>query len=116
MAEIGLMKAAGAKAVATGRHWIADSGIMLRVLQYASALGLTVIVHAEDSGLAAHAVATSGETATRLGLPSAPACADAIAIARDIMLAREAKDRKSTRLNFSHYSETSMPSTALQKK
>src|SRR3546814_7936608 len=39
MAEIGLMKAAGAKAVATGRHWIADSGIMLRVLQYASALG-----------------------------------------------------------------------------
>src|SRR3546814_7285750 len=85
MAEIGLMKAAGAKAVATGRHWIADSGIMLRVLQYASALGLTVIVHAEDSGLAAHAVATSGETATRLGLPSAPACADAIAIARDIM-------------------------------
>src|SRR3546814_2436 len=91
MAEIGLMKAAGAKAVATGRHWIADSGIMLRVLQYASALGLTVIVHAEDSGLAAHAVATSGETATRLGLPSAPACAEAIAIARDIMLAREAK-------------------------
>src|SRR3546814_4272901 len=80
MAEIGLMKAAGAKAVATGRHWIADSGIMLRVLQYASALGLTVIVHAEDSGLAAHAVATSGETATRLGLPSAPACAEAIAI------------------------------------
>src|SRR3546814_12336137 len=50
MAEIGLMKAAGAKAVATGRHWIADSGIMLRVMPYASALGLTIIVHADDSG------------------------------------------------------------------
>src|SRR3546814_10702497 len=91
MAEIGLMKAAGAKAVATGRHWIADSGIMLRVLQYASALGLTVIVHAEDRGLAAPAVSISGVTATPLGLPSAPACPDAIAIARDIILEWAAK-------------------------
>jgi dihydroorotase len=90
LAEMAMMKAAGARAVATGRRWIADSGVMLRVLRYAAALDLVVISHAEDDGLAAHAVATSGETATRLGLPSAPACAEAIAIARDIMLAREA--------------------------
>lgn len=89
LAEIGMMQAAGAKAVSTGRQWIADSGVMMRVLAYASGLGLTVITHAEDSGLAGKAVATSGETATRLGLPHAPACAEAIAIARDIMLARE---------------------------
>ena len=89
MAEMGLMQAAGAKAVGTGRQWIADSGVMLRVLSYASGLGLTVIAHAEDSGLTAKAVATSGETATRLGLPHAPACAEAMAIARDIMLVRE---------------------------
>jgi dihydroorotase len=62
---------------------------MLRVLSYASALGLTVIAHAEDGGLAGKAVATSGETATRLGLANAPACAEAMAIARDIMLVRE---------------------------
>ncbi|MPT48923.1 MAG: dihydroorotase [Sphingobium sp.] len=89
MAEMGLMQAAGAKAVATGRQWIADSGVMWRVLSYASSLGLTVITHAEDSGLAGKAVATSGETATRLGLASAPACAEAMAIARDIALLRE---------------------------
>ncbi|MGW8202423.1 dihydroorotase [Sphingomonas bisphenolicum] len=89
MAEMGLMQMAGAKAVGTGRQWIADSGVMLRVLSYASGLGLTVIAHAEDGGLTAKAVATSGETATRLGLPHAPACAEALAIARDIMLARE---------------------------
>lgn len=88
LAEIGMMQAAGAKAVGTGRQWIADSGVMLRVLAYASGLGLTVITHAEDGGLAGKAVATSGETATRLGLPHAPACAEAMAIARDIMLAR----------------------------
>ncbi|MHA6766554.1 dihydroorotase [Sphingobium ummariense] len=89
LAEIGMMQAAGAKAVGTGRQWIADSGVMARVLSYASGLGLTVITHAEDGGLAGKAVATSGETATRLGLPHAPACAEAMAIARDIMLARE---------------------------
>lgn len=89
MAEMGLMQAAGAKAVGTGRQWISDSGVMLRILSYASGLGLTVIAHAEDSGLTAKAVATSGETATRLGLPHGPACAEAMAIARDIMLVRE---------------------------
>jgi len=90
LAEIGMMQAAGAKAVGTGRQWIADSGVMLRVLSYAAGLGQTVIAHAEDGGLAGKAVATSGETATRLGLPHAPACAEAMAIARDIMLARQA--------------------------
>lgn len=89
LAEIGLMQQAGAKAVGTGRQWIADSGVMLRVLSYASGLELTVISHAEDSGLTAKAVATSGETATRLGLPHAPACAEAMAIARDLMLVRQ---------------------------
>nr|WP_230461264.1 dihydroorotase [Sphingobium sp. CAP-1] len=89
MAEIGLMQMAGAKAVGTGRQWIADSGVMLRVLSYASGLGLTVIAHAEDGGLTAKAVATSGETATRLGLPHAPACAEAMGIARDLMLVRQ---------------------------
>lgn len=77
MAEMGLMQIAGAKAVGTGRQWIADSGVMLRILSYASGLGLTVIAHAEDGGLSAKAVATSGETATRLGLAHAPACAEA---------------------------------------
>lgn len=89
LAEIGMMQAAGAKAVGTGRQWIADSGVMMRVLTYASGLGLTVIAHAEDGGLTAKAVATSGETATRLGLPHAPACAEAMAIARDLMLVRQ---------------------------
>ena len=86
LAEFGLMKDAGAKAIATGRGWIADSGTMLRVLQYAAMLDLVVCTHAEDAGLAGNAVATAGETATRLGLPSAPAEAEALAVARDIAL------------------------------
>jgi len=98
LAEMAMMQAAGARAIATGRRWIADSGVMLRVLRYASALNLTVVTHAEDGGLAGPAVATEGETASRLGLPSAPACAEAIAIARDIALARVAGARLHIRL------------------
>ncbi|MBD3734095.1 MAG: dihydroorotase [Sphingopyxis sp.] len=89
LAEIGLMKQAGARAVATGRARIADAGVMRRVLAYAASLGLTVIAHAEDEGLTAGAVATDGEMATRLGLASAPAIAEAMAIARDLCLVEE---------------------------
>jgi len=89
LAEIGLMKASGARAVATGRARIADAGVMRRVLVYAASLGLTVIAHAEDEGLTTGAVATDGEMATRLGLASAPAIAEAMAVARDLMLVRE---------------------------
>ena len=89
LAEIGLMKRSGAKAVATGRQWIADSGIMLKLLQYCKSLELPLIVHSEDAGLTAGAVATNSETATRLGLASATAAAEAVSIARDIALVRE---------------------------
>lgn len=87
LAEMAFTKAAGAKAVGTGRGWIADSGVMRKVLAYARDLDLTVVSHAEDAGLVDGAVATEGETATRLGLRAAPALAEALAIARDLALA-----------------------------
>ena len=87
LAELALMRDAGARAAATGRGWIGDSGTMLRLLQYCAMLGLVLVVHAEDAGLTAGAVATAGEMATRLGLTSAPAEAEALAIARDLALA-----------------------------
>ena len=89
LAEYAMMARAGAKAVATGRGWIAESGVMLKALTYAGSLGLTMISHAEDGGITGEAVATAGETASRLGLSSAPASAEAMAMARDIALVRE---------------------------
>jgi len=86
LAEIGLMARDGACGVATGRGWIADSGVMYRLLGYAGALGLRTVVHAEDGDLAGNAVMTDGETATRLGLAAAPAEAEALAVARDLLL------------------------------
>ena len=87
LAEIALMREAGARAAATGRRWIGDSGVMHRLLQYAAMLDMVVVAHAEDDGLVGQAAATAGEMATRLGLPSAPAEAEALAAARDIALA-----------------------------
>ncbi|MDQ2878377.1 MAG: dihydroorotase [Pseudomonadota bacterium] len=89
LAEMAIARDAGARAVATGRGWIGDSGVMRRVLAYARDCGLTVITHGEDGGLAGAGVATEGETATRLGLPAAPANAEALAIARDLILTEE---------------------------
>ncbi|MFL9841778.1 dihydroorotase [Sphingomonas sp. ST-64] len=89
LAEYATNVGAGARAVSTGRGWIADSGVMRRVLSYARDCGLVVIAHAEDGGLTRTAVATEGETATRLGLPAAPAMAEALAVARDLMLAEQ---------------------------
>lgn len=93
IAELGLMREAGARGVATGRRWIADSGVMLRLLQYAAMLDLVVVAHAEDAALVGSAVATAGEIATRRGLPSAPVQAEALALARDIALAEMARAR-----------------------
>ena len=87
LAELALMRDAGARAVSTGRHWIADLGTMLNLLRYSAMLGLVVVTHAEDGGLVGNAVATGGEMAMRLGLPAAPAEAEALAVARDIALA-----------------------------
>jgi dihydroorotase len=89
LAEMATCQAAGAKAVGTGAHWIADAGVMARVLAYARDLDMPVISHSEDAGLVGEAVATAGETATRLGLHAAPAVAEALAVARDLLLAEE---------------------------
>ncbi|HWK36743.1 dihydroorotase [Sphingomonas sp.] len=89
LAEMAINASAGARAVATGRRWIGDSGLMRKALAYARDCGLTVVSHAEDARLTGDAVATDGLTATLLGLPAAPAVAEALAIARDLMLAED---------------------------
>ncbi|MFM9937698.1 MAG: dihydroorotase, partial [Novosphingobium sp.] len=86
LGEVGLMRRAGARGIATGRTRIADAGVMLRLLSYAGGLDMVTVAHAEDEGLTRNAVATEGEMAMRLGLPAAPAAAEAIAVARDLAL------------------------------
>lgn len=89
LGEMAINASAGARAVATGRRWIASAGTMRKLLAYARDCGLVLVAHAEDGGLTDGAVATEGETATRHGLAAAPAIAEALAVARDLVLAEE---------------------------
>ena len=88
MAELGLLRQAGAVAYTDGKRAVGDARLMRRVLSYARAFGGRVVQHPEDPSLAEGGCATEGELATRLGLPGIPLVAEAILVARDIRLAR----------------------------
>jgi dihydroorotase len=60
--------------------------VLRRALSYAATFDALVISHAEDPELVKGASATEGEFATRLGLPAAPAIAEAMIVERDIRL------------------------------
>lgn len=100
MAELGLMREAGAIAFTDGAQAIGPARLMRLVLSYARGFGGIVVQHPEEPSLAAGGAATQGELATRLGLPAIPAAAEAIQVARDIALARITGGR----LHFAHIS------------
>lgn len=86
MTEMGLMREAGAVAFGDGDQAIANARVLRRALDYAATFGVLVVGHAEDPDLTEGASATESEFATRLGLPAAPALAEAMIVERDIRL------------------------------
>ncbi len=88
IAEIGLLREAGAVAFTDGARAIGSSRLMRLALSYARGFGAKIVQHPEDPSLSSGGTATEGELATRLGLPGIPAAAEAILVARDIRLAR----------------------------
>jgi dihydroorotase len=86
MTEIGLLQEAGAVAFTDGDRSIANARVLRRALSYAATFNALVISHAEDPELVKGASVTEGEFATRLGLPAAPAIAEAMMVERDIRL------------------------------
>jgi dihydroorotase len=100
LAELGLLREAGAVAFTDGQRAIADSRLMRLALSYAGGFGARIVQHPEDAALAAGGCATEGEMATRMGLPGIPAAAEAILVARDIRLAQLTGGR----LHFAHVS------------
>jgi dihydroorotase len=88
LAELGLLREAGAVAFTDGARAIASARTMRLALSYARAFGAMIVQHPEEPTLAQGGAATEGERATRMGLPAIPAAAEAIMVARDIALAR----------------------------
>jgi dihydroorotase len=89
MAEIGLMDEAGALYFTDVDHVIADSRTLMRVMSYATAFDALIAHPPADPWLSQGTVATSGELATRLGLPAAPAIAERIQLERDLALVEQ---------------------------
>jgi dihydroorotase len=66
---------------------VADNELFRRAVEYASDLGLKVIDHCEDPTLARGGVMNEGALSGRLGLKGQPTTAEALQVARDILLA-----------------------------
>jgi dihydroorotase len=100
LAEIGEMHRAGIVAVSDDGIPIMNGGLMRRALEYTAMFGLPVIVHAEDTSIAADGVMNDGALSLRLGLKGVPAAAEEAMIARDLALLA----RTEGRLHVAHVS------------
>ncbi len=67
---------------------VQDARLMRRALEYASALGVTLAQHCEDSSLAAGGHMHEGEWSSRLGIPGVPGEAEELMVMRDLALSR----------------------------
>jgi dihydroorotase len=88
MAEIGLLKEAGAVAFTDGARSVTNAQVMRRALTYARDFDALIIHHVEDPDLVAQGVMNEGEFAARLGLPGIPHEAETVMLERDIRLVR----------------------------
>ncbi len=86
MAEIGLLREAGAVAFTNGKTSVANAKLMRNVLSYAKDYGALIVHHLEDANLAEDGVMNEGEVATRLGLRGVPTEAETTVLERDIRL------------------------------
>jgi dihydroorotase len=80
---------AGAVAFSDDGQPVKNSRFMRRALEAARALGALVIDHCEDRGLAGDGVMHEGAASRRLRLPGIPGSAEAVMVARDLILAGE---------------------------
>ncbi len=86
LAEIGLLKAAGAVAFTDGIKSVTNALVMRRALTYAADFEALVVHHTEDPDLIAEGVMNEGEFAARLGLMGVPKAAETIVLERDLRL------------------------------
>jgi len=88
LTEMGELAEAGCVAFSQAERPVADTGVLLRAMQYAATFGHRVWLRAEDAHLGKDGVAHDGEVSTRLGLAAIPAAAETIALASILALVR----------------------------
>lgn len=89
LTEMGELADAGCVAYSQGDAPLPDALVMLRAMQYAATFRHRVWLRPQEASLARGGVAHEGELSTRLGLPAVPSCAETVALATILALARE---------------------------
>lgn len=85
MAELGLMKEAGAVAVTDGVRSVASAALLRRAMLYARDHDILVVQHVEEPTLSS-GVMNAGERASRLGLAGSYALSEVMLLERDLRL------------------------------
>jgi dihydroorotase len=88
LAEIQDMQQAGIKAVTDDGLPVENAQLMRRALEYCNGLSIPVFVHAEDTSLVNAGAMNEGPAATFWGLKGIPNAAEAVMVARDILLSQ----------------------------
>ncbi len=87
MAEIGEMVTAGAVAFTDNHKPVRNPQLFRRALEYARSFGVPIAAHEEDLDLSDGGSMHEGGVSTRIGLRGMPGTAEAVMVARDILLA-----------------------------
>jgi len=87
LAELAELAEAGCVAFSDDGNPVMDAALYRRAMEYTLPFGTPVISHAEDAHLARGTCMNEGVVSTELGLDGAPAAAEDVMVARDILLA-----------------------------
>ena len=87
------LKKGGCTAVSNANAPFADDDVVIRTLEYAAGLGMTVVFYAEEHQIAKDGCAHEGFIASRQGLPMIPALAETVAIAKYLLMIEATKVR-----------------------
>jgi len=90
LAEMADLVAAGVVGFSDDGDPVKNSRILLNAMEYARPLGRPILSHCEDADLAEGGQMNEGVVSAELGMTGMPVIAEALGIARDIMLARYA--------------------------
>jgi dihydroorotase len=86
MTEIGFLSDAGAVAFTDCDNPVRDTKVLQRCMTYAKGLDALIIGHPQEPILSAGACMTSGQFATKLGLPAVSPLAERMGLERDLAL------------------------------
>ncbi|MCD6461085.1 dihydroorotase [bacterium] len=86
LADFDELKSHGAVSFSDDGHWMDNSDLMMRIMDYSAQTGTRIIQHCEDAKIAKNGVINQGEVSVKLKLPGIPSAAEYTAVFKDISL------------------------------